>query len=215
VKRIAAYLLGMVALSFLGSVIVLALATQARAQLTDRPILHAYFDWKGSVLNISLRDKRGCAGGWVLPADPFLDYEMVIADVDGGELSGAMQALVAEAINGRNHIELTKLRTRNVNRDAVHVRPCVEALAGTMPPPRWIIAPSASGLRAAYALKEDGTRGAKVLDVPTTMVGLDGKVWPVPCAPRIRSKETTASVYGLAPHPTGLVVVALCKPNKI
>jgi hypothetical protein len=98
------------------------------------------------------------------------------------------------------------VRTRNVDRAAPHVRPCVEALASTVPAARWVVADQLSGLRAAYVLKPDGTRGVKVMDVPTKIDGT-----PTPCAPRIRATQTTSSVYGLVPHLEGKPLVALCR----
>jgi hypothetical protein len=214
-KRIAAYLLGMIVLSLLALAI---LMTPAQAQVTDNPITKPPSQWSGRVMNVDLSNAKGCMGGWVRP-DRYRDWIAEYAFVDMSRLTDAQRTAVQAGISAEDIAGLVKLRTVNAYTDGKMdpaLVPCRDKLRATLPPAPWVVAPYSTGKRPAYLLNADKTRGVQSGYADTTIT-LDGKTVPMWCKCTTRSVETTTSTYcswATAKETVSTERVTLCREVK-
>jgi hypothetical protein len=215
VKRIAVYLLGMVALSILGC---LGIMFQAKAQVLDRPITIWPTEWTGTVIHVTTMG--GCVAGWKRGTkDRFEPYYLVRSVLDVSRLTGQQLQQITEGISTQNLTFLASMRTISLkdqfpaNNDPA-MQPCIDKL---QPPPKtWVVAPDADGFRPAYCLDPvTKRRGAVCGQAPTVFEG-----GQMTCYPWIRSVETTSSIYGTWPtaknsfDPSEPIRVTLCREIK-
>jgi hypothetical protein len=205
VKRIAAYLLAMVAVCLLA--IGVLIAKNAHAQVTDRPVLTQ--PPANAVVDVQAAPLKLCIAWFERDADPYGDWHTVFALLDSTRLTAAQVAAAASAVAARDLGALAKMRTINVVK--ADVKACDDKLTAIVPPAVWIIAPDADGVRPAYCLDPVTKKRTKVCGtVQTTYQGR-----PMTCFATVRSIETTSSVYGTWPgaqvNEGDPVRVALCK----
>lgn len=158
-------------------------------------------------------DWKVCIAWFAREDDRFGDYELQKAALDVPALVASELAIAKKAISERDLPALIKLR--NLRMDSgqmiVAMLPCMAKLKA--PPSAWTVAPAASGIRAAFLLNHDYTRGPKSGTASTTI-----KDQPMWCNCKIRSVETTSSNYctwaTAREAPADPVRVTLCRESK-